>query len=162
EIGALARTIAHLQDTLRKNQELNRSIAEQRESRARRRAARSVELDRFVAEIESTLAELGRISDAMTVAATSPPAPAAPPTPRTAARSAASSDASANVRDIASAADELAASVSEIDRQVAQSNAIATKAVTEAEWTSATVKELNEAAGRIGDVVKLITDIAEQ
>jgi len=29
------------------------------------------------------------------------------------------------VRDIASAADELAASVSEIDRQVAQSNAIA-------------------------------------
>ena len=66
------------------------------------------------------------------------------------------------MRDIASAADELAASVSEIDRQVAQSNAIATKAVSEAERTNATVKELNEAAGRIGDVVKLITDIAEQ
>ena len=52
--------------------------------------------------------------------------------------------------------------MSEIDRQVAQSNAIASKAVSEAEWTNATVKELNEAAGRIGDVVKLITDIAEQ
>ncbi len=50
----------------------------------------------------------------------------------------------------------------EIDRQVAQSNAIADKAVGEAEWTNAAVKELNEAAGRIGDVVKLITDIAEQ
>src|SRR5439155_508954 len=74
----------------------------------------------------------------------------------------ASGEASENVRDIASAADELAASVTEIDRQVAQSNAIATKAVSEAEWTNATVKELNEAAGRIGDVVKLITDIAEQ
>ena len=36
------------------------------------------------------------------------------------------------------------------------------KAVSEAERTNATVKELNEAAGRIGDVVKLITDIAEQ
>ena len=66
------------------------------------------------------------------------------------------------MRDIASAADELAASVTEIDRQVAQSNAIAAKAVSEAERTNATVKELNEAAGRIGDVVRLITDIAEQ
>ena len=52
--------------------------------------------------------------------------------------------------------------MTEIDRQVAQSNAIATKAVSEAERTNATVAELNEAAGRIGDVVRLITDIAEQ
>jgi methyl-accepting chemotaxis protein len=52
--------------------------------------------------------------------------------------------------------------VNEIDRQVAQSNAIATKAVNEAGRTNLAVKELDEAAGRIGDVVKLITDIAEQ
>ena len=50
----------------------------------------------------------------------------------------------------------------EIDRQVAQSNAIAGKAVGEAERTNAAVQELNEAARRIGDVVSLITDIAEQ
>ena len=66
------------------------------------------------------------------------------------------------MRDIASAADELAASVMEIDRQVAQSNAIADKAVGEAERTNAAVQELDEAAKRIGDVVSLITDIAEQ
>jgi methyl-accepting chemotaxis protein len=81
---------------------------------------------------------------------------------RTTGATTASADASSNVRDIASAADELAASVTEIDRQVAQSNAIASKAVTEAEWTHAMVKELDEAAGRINDVVRLITDIAEQ
>ncbi len=52
--------------------------------------------------------------------------------------------------------------MTEIDRQVMQANAIAAKAVSEAEWTNATVKELNEAAGRIGDVVRLITDVAEQ
>jgi methyl-accepting chemotaxis protein len=45
---------------------------------------------------------------------------------------------------------------------VSQANSIATKAVSEAEWTNTMVKELNEAAGRIGDVVRLITDIAEQ
>ena len=66
------------------------------------------------------------------------------------------------MRDIASAADELSASVNEIDRQVAQSNAIPTKAVNEVESTNLAVKELDEAAARIGDVVKLITDIAEQ
>src|SRR5258707_6787512 len=53
-------------------------------------------------------------------------------------------------------------SVKEIDRQVLQSNAISTKAVSEAESTNAAVKELSEAAGRIGKVVALITDIAEQ
>jgi hypothetical protein len=58
--------------------------------------------------------------------------------------------------------DELSASVNEIDRQVAQSNAIANKAVNEVESTNLAVKELDEAAGRIGDVIKLITDIAEQ
>ena len=52
--------------------------------------------------------------------------------------------------------------MTEIDRQVSQANAIASKAVSEAEWTNTMVKELNEAAGRISDVVRLITDIAEQ
>ena len=66
------------------------------------------------------------------------------------------------MRDIASAADELAASVMEIDRQVGHSNAIAEKAVGEAERTNTAVKELDEAAKRIGDVIRLITDIAEQ
>ena len=89
-------------------------------------------------------------------------APPTTPPPRPRGADAASTEASANVRDIASATDELAASVKEIDRQVAQSNAIADKAVSEADRTNLAVQELNEAATRIGDVVKLITDIAEQ
>jgi methyl-accepting chemotaxis protein len=44
---------------------------------------------------------------------------------------------------------------------VAQYNAIAIKAVNKAGCTNIAVKELEEAAGRIGDVVKLITGIAE-
>jgi methyl-accepting chemotaxis protein len=45
---------------------------------------------------------------------------------------------------------------------VSQSNAIAEKAVGEATRTNSAVKELDQAAGRIDDVIKLITDIAEQ
>jgi methyl-accepting chemotaxis protein len=162
EVGALARSIAVFQAAMRRNEELGRTVIEDAQARAKRQEAMSVEISRFGAEVEATLSELGRISDQMLAASGRLTGAADNASTRTTGAAAASADASENVRDIASAADELAASVSEIDRQVAQSNAIATKAVSEAEWTNATVKELNEAAGRIGHVVALITDIAEQ
>ena len=122
----------------------------------------SAEIGRFGSDVEATLSALGRISDQMLAASGELAQAADAASERTASAVGASADASVHVRDIASAAEELAVSVLEIDRQVVQSNQIATKAVSEAEWTNATVKELNEAAGRIGDVIKLITDIAEQ
>jgi methyl-accepting chemotaxis protein len=162
EIGALARSIAVFQRALRSNEELNRTVRSDAETRAQRQEQMSSEISHFSADVESTLAELGRISDQMLAASTQLAGAAAEAATKTASAAAASSEASSNVRDIASAADELSASVNEIDRQVAQSNAIATKAVNEAGRTNLAVKELDEAAGRIGDVVKLITGIAEQ
>jgi methyl-accepting chemotaxis protein len=162
EIGALARSIAVFQSIMRHNQELARTVSEDAAARARRQEGMASEINQFGAEVEATLAELGRIADEMLAASSLLSTAADNASLRTAGAAAASCDASDNVRDIASAADELAASVAEIDRQVAQSNAIAGKAVSEAETTNATVKELDEAAGRIGNVVRLITDIAEQ
>jgi methyl-accepting chemotaxis protein len=162
EVGALARSISVFQKAMRRNEELSRAVVEDAQGRTRRQEAMSNEIGRFGSEVEATLGELGRISDQMLAASGALAQAADQASDRTAGAVSASSDASVNVRDIASAAEELAASVLEIDRQVAQSNEIATKAVTEAEWTNDTVKELNEAAGRIGDVIKLITDIAEQ
>ena len=75
---------------------------------------------------------------------------------------AASEEASANVGAVASAAEEMSASVVEIGRQVHDSSRIAGDAVMQAERTDARINELLKAAGRIGDVVKLITAIAEQ
>jgi methyl-accepting chemotaxis protein len=162
EIGALARSIAVFQRAMRHNEELNRTVVDDAEARARRQEKMSNEVSLFSAEVEATLAELGRISDQMLAASTQLAGAADDATAKTVRADAASSEASSNVRDIASAADELSASVNEIDRQVAQSNAIATKAVEEAGQTNLAVKELGEAAARIGDVIKLITDIAEQ
>lgn len=162
EIGALARSIGVFQRAMRSNEELNRTVRTDAELRTQRQEHMSNEISHFSAEVEATLAELGRISDQMLAASTQLAGAADEATAKTASAAAASSEASSNVRDIASAADELSASVNEIDRQVAQSNAIATKAVNEAGRTNLAVKELDEAAGRIGDVVKLITGIAEQ
>jgi methyl-accepting chemotaxis protein len=162
EIGALASSIKVFQQTMRKNDELNRKVREEADARLRRQQEVSVEIGRFGSEVEATLSELGRISGQMLAASTRLSGAADNAATRTNGAASASAEASANVRDIASAADELAASVAEIDRQVAQSNAIVNKAVTEAEWTNSMVKELNEAAARISNVVRLITDIAEQ
>jgi methyl-accepting chemotaxis protein len=70
--------------------------------------------------------------------------------------------ASANVQTVAAATEELSSSVSEIGRQVAQSTAIAHKAVEEANRTNTTVQGLSAAAQKIGDVINLISDIASQ
>jgi len=75
---------------------------------------------------------------------------------------AASEEASTNVGAVASAAEEMSASVTEIGRQVHDSSRIAGDAVQQAQRTDVRINELLKAAGRIGDVVKLITAIAEQ
>ncbi|WP_245637074.1 methyl-accepting chemotaxis protein [Azospirillum thiophilum] len=70
--------------------------------------------------------------------------------------------ASVNVDGAASAAHELSQSIGEIARQVTESATIAAKAAGEAERTDSTMRELNEAASRIGAVLDLISDIAGQ
>jgi methyl-accepting chemotaxis protein len=74
----------------------------------------------------------------------------------------ASTQASENVRSVSFATERLIASAAEISRQVQDSTRIAAEAVAQAEKTDARITELTRAAGRIGDVVKLITAIAEQ
>jgi methyl-accepting chemotaxis protein len=74
----------------------------------------------------------------------------------------ASADASSNVQTVAAASEELNASIAEISRQVAHAATIAGRAVEETHQTDTTVQSLTETAARIGEVVKLINDIAAQ
>ncbi|HUC49463.1 MAG TPA: methyl-accepting chemotaxis protein [Xanthobacteraceae bacterium] len=73
-----------------------------------------------------------------------------------------STQAAENVLSVSIATEQLIASVGEISRQVQESKRIAREAVTQAEQTDGRIAELTSAAGRIGDVVKLITEIADQ
>ena len=75
---------------------------------------------------------------------------------------AASTQAADSVQSVSIATEQLIASVDEISRQVQESKRIAREAVTQAEQTDGRIAELTRAAGRIGDVVKLITEIADQ
>jgi methyl-accepting chemotaxis protein len=75
---------------------------------------------------------------------------------------AASEQASANVQTVASAAEELSTSISEIGAQVTGSAKTSAQAVQEAEKTSTLIQGLADAAQKIGDVVRLINEIASQ
>jgi methyl-accepting chemotaxis protein len=68
EVGALARSIAVFQETMRKNEDLSRTVLDEAQARARRQEEVSQEISRFGAEVEATLSELGRISNQMLAA----------------------------------------------------------------------------------------------
>ncbi|MCC5979587.1 MAG: hypothetical protein JJU21_16115 [Salinarimonas sp.] len=74
----------------------------------------------------------------------------------------ASQRAGADVNAVASATEELTASISEIGEQVSQAAEIAGSAVDEAGNVSGKVEALGEATSRIGEVVGLINEIAAQ
>jgi methyl-accepting chemotaxis protein len=76
--------------------------------------------------------------------------------------SAASRMAAGHVHAVAAATEQLTASVHEIGRQVAESADIARGAVAEAAATDKSVAGLAGSAARIGDVVRLIRDIASR
>ena len=74
----------------------------------------------------------------------------------------ASEEASTNVQTVAVASEQLSASIGDISRQVTHAADIARRAVDQTKQTDGTVQGLSESAERIGEVVKLINDIAGQ
>jgi len=81
---------------------------------------------------------------------------------RTAGVMAASGRASANVHSVATSADHLASSITEIGRQVTRSTESTARAVDDTHRAGEEIRVLAEAAVQIGDVVKLINAIAGQ
>ncbi|MFQ5731534.1 MAG: methyl-accepting chemotaxis protein, partial [Planctomycetaceae bacterium] len=75
---------------------------------------------------------------------------------------AASEEATRNVETVSAAAEELSASINEIARHVQDASSTTAEAVDEAEKTNATVRELGVASNEIGQVIKVITSIAQQ
>ncbi len=142
-------------------------LAEQiREREASARAERQdmlAEVARnFEQAISTVIQRVTADSDRATALAASMATAARENAQRVGAAATASSAASGDAQSIAAAAEELSASVSEIQRQVQRSTEITARAVNEAGTSSAKVRQLTEAAQKIGDIVRLINEIASQ
>ena len=117
---------------------------------------------RFEIEVKVVVDSVREEVEGMRDAATSMTRTAEEGTDQAGVVAAASREASANVATVATAAEQLSASIAEIGRQAEQSADIAGRAVDHAKNTDATIQRLSVAAGRIGDVVDLINEIAGQ
>ncbi|SEH24636.1 methyl-accepting chemotaxis protein [Magnetospirillum fulvum] len=163
EIGSLAQSILTLRDaareaaTLRREQELSKLRAEEE----RRRAA-MVMADSFESSVKQVSDVIAASAGTMKHAAECLTGVARQTSSQATSVAAAAEQASTNVQTVASASEELSASIREISRQVQQSATMSAEAVSEAQRTDQLVKGLAEAAGKIGDVVGLINDIAAQ
>ncbi|MBY0279012.1 PAS domain S-box protein [Candidatus Binatia bacterium] len=76
--------------------------------------------------------------------------------------SAAAEQVSKNVQTVATGADEMGASIKEIAKNASEAAKVATSAVKVAADTNATVGKLGESSSEIGQVIKVITSIAQQ
>lgn len=75
---------------------------------------------------------------------------------------AASEEATRNVETVSSASEELSKSISEIARHVQEASKMTATAVHDAERTNSTIRDLGSSSHEIGQVVKVITSIAQQ
>ena len=76
--------------------------------------------------------------------------------------SAASEQVANNVQTVATGADEMGASIKEIAKNTADATRVATSAVKSAEATNETISKLGQSSAEIGQVIKVITSIAQQ
>jgi len=163
EVGAMARSVQVFKDhaaeieRMRATQETQQRAAENEKKRAMAVLADTFEasVSAIVIAVSAAAAELQRTAQAMSSTAEQ--------TKQQSLSVAASSrQTTTNVHMVATAAEELSASIAEIGRQVAQATGVASQAADEGQRTNTSVQSLTEAAQKIGEVVALINDIAGQ
>ena len=163
EIGEIAATTQVFKENMVKARDL---AAEQEALKRRAAEEQQRAMNKMADDFESSVSGIvGTVSSAATElekSAQGMSATAEQTNRQSTAVAAAAEQATANVQTVAAATEELTSSITEIGRQVAQSSAVAQKAVEETTRTNAVVNSLSTEAEAIGDVVKLISEIASQ
>ncbi|MGO1120508.1 methyl-accepting chemotaxis protein [Rhodovibrionaceae bacterium A322] len=163
EIGDMARALVVFKETAEQVRDLDRQREEEK-TRADQEKRQSL-LDMansFEASVGHIVRDVSNTATDFEASAQNLVATAQTTDNQTSAASDASTEATSNVQNVATAAEQLTGSITEISSQVVQSTTITATAVEKTRTTADTVKGLAEAAERIGDVVTLIQDIAEQ
>ncbi|HTH96373.1 MAG TPA: methyl-accepting chemotaxis protein [Stellaceae bacterium] len=163
EIGDMAKAVQVFKDgmidakRLRTEQEHAKALAEEEKRKALNELA-----DAFEHSVKVEVGLLLSSSKEMHGAAQDLSRTAEDTNKQSAIVAAAAEEAAVNVQTVASATEELSASITEIGRQVEHSSGISHEAVEQASRTNVTVDGLAQAAQRIGEVIKMIQDIAAQ
>lgn len=162
EIGAMARTVVVFRDNVRERRRLEGEQADASNQRERRVRVVEELIQNFGERANAGLGAVRDASGALTSAADRLETTAGNVDAEAVRAGQAAGAASANVAQAAVATEQLSVSVSEIAHQTATSTEVANRAVAEAQRSVAIMRNLGEAASRIGEVVGLIQSIAAQ
>ncbi len=162
EIGAMSVAVQVFKDTMITSDRLEQEQSALRAARQERSARIETLVGDFEQKIGGTVSVLAAASTEMEATATSMKENAAQTDRQAVAVAQAADKSSDGVQTVAAASEQLASSISEINRQVASSSGLTTRAVDSVRQTDDTVRALSESATKIGAVVDLITSIAGQ
>jgi methyl-accepting chemotaxis protein len=162
EVGAIGDAAAILLDRLRANRRLAEETEAGHAARARRQAAMDRHTEEFGAAIGGVMERLVADAEAMRGAADALAAGAARTLNGASGTALAAHESQRDLESVGLATGALDASVAEITRQVTEATDLAREAVARAEATGGTVQGLATAAAQVGEVVRLIADIAGQ
>jgi methyl-accepting chemotaxis protein len=162
EVGALARSIVVFQQAIERNVELNRTIAEDVKAREERNLHIRTAVESFRVSVEQALGAVARNAETMRATAQTLTDLASTAKDQTGSAAAASDDTATNVNTVASASEELTASIHEIARHVTQATTVVREAGATTEASAAEIEGLAAAGQRIGAVIDLIQAIAAQ
>jgi methyl-accepting chemotaxis protein len=162
EVGKLAEALETFKANLVESRRLAAEQEGERAAKERRATMIATAVGDFERSVSDVVATVTAASAELEAAATTLTSTAETTQGKSGMVAAASEQASGNVQAVAAATDEMSSSIGEIARQVQHSTEKTRMAVEEVKSTDGKVAELLDAAGRIGDVVKLITAVAEQ
>lgn len=162
EIGSMARTFNAMRTELRKMREMEAEQRKDVEAKARRGERIAQLVREFEATIKGIISTVASSATELQSSAATMSATAQETQQQSSTVAAASQEASTNVQAVAGATEEMTASTREIGQQVTKASEMASSAVAQAKTTQETVGGLVKASEKIGEVVKLIQEIAAQ
>jgi methyl-accepting chemotaxis protein len=163
EIGTMAEALEVFRNGMMEAEELRKAQETQKQQAAEeRRIAMNDLADKFEQSIGEVVGNVTQASSRLQGTAEEMARTAEETSGQSTAVAAASEQVTANVQTVASATEELSASIREIAQQVAEASRMTNEAVGQARSSTQEVQGLTDAAQRIGDVVRIINDIAGQ
>lgn len=162
EIGDMAKALMQFRDNGIENEKLQEQQAQENE----KRLERAKNIERMVEEFRGHSSEITQALDAAMLKMTSSSETMSGIADNTNQRSEevqrAAQMAGSNVQSVATATEEMTASIQEISKQLNMTNGMVSDAKSVSETTVEKMKLLESAATDIGGVIEIISDIAEQ
>jgi len=162
EVGHMAKAMLVFRGNAEQARALQHEAERVRQAKDRRQAAMDRHTDDFGTSTAGVMAGLARAAQAMRSRATETSQSVGRTMNLARETAAGATESSRNLAAVAAATEEMSASINEIGQQVSRATEAVRLTVTRADATDTKVAGLASAAERVGDVVRLITDIAGQ